>query len=107
MSTHTTTTTAVRSGADLFAARHCCHELLRGTCSWCPPGSAAFSRPTLHATIVVTAWYPTLCRNPGCGHRSVVGEPVGLVAEVGPCCAACTGLRPDSPGPGDRRGWVA
>ncbi len=94
-----------------FAGRHCPHELLWGTCCWCPTGTVhqTFppSKPTLHATVVVTAWYPTLCRNPGCGRRSDVGDPVGLVAGMGPCCAACTGLRPDSQGSGDQREWVA
>jgi len=47
---------------------------------------------------VVAAWYPTLCRHPACGYRSDPGEPVGLVSQLGPCCAACCTL----PGPQQR-----
>ncbi len=106
------TTTAAVGGAALLAGRHCRHELLLGTCCWCPAENVNLTlpatSPTMDATVVVTAWYPTLCRNPGCGHRSDVGDPVGLVAEVGPCCATCIGQHPDDRGgPDDRRGWVA
>jgi hypothetical protein len=110
MSTHTTT--ALPGVAAPAADRYCRHDLLWGTCWWCPAVDTrttfSVAGPTLHATVVVPAWYATLCRNPGCGHRSDVGDPVGLVPGVGPCCASCIGLDPDgSERPEDRRGWVA
>jgi hypothetical protein len=40
----------------------------------------------------VTAWHDTTCARPGCGRPIHPGHPVGLVSDVGPCCAACCGL---------------
>ncbi len=40
----------------------------------------------------ITAWHDATCTRPGCGRPIRPGDPVGLVAEVGPCCAACCGL---------------
>jgi hypothetical protein len=40
----------------------------------------------------VTAWHQAICARPGCGRPIRPGDPVGLVSDVGPCCAACCGL---------------
>jgi hypothetical protein len=40
----------------------------------------------------VTAWHDATCARPGCGRPIRPGHPVGLVSDVGPCCAACCGL---------------
>jgi hypothetical protein len=42
--------------------------------------------------VTVTAWHPASCARPGCDRPIRPGEPVGLVGDVGPCCAACCGL---------------
>ncbi len=68
-----------------------------GTCAWCTRPGRGPARP-LRPMAVVAAWYPTLCRHPACGYRSDPGEPVGLVSQLGPCCAACCTL----PGPQQR-----
>ncbi len=43
---------------------------------------------------VVTAWHEASCDRPGCGRPIRPGERVGLVGEVGACCAACCDLAP-------------
>jgi hypothetical protein len=43
---------------------------------------------------VVTAWHEAVCGRPGCGRPIRPGEPVGLIGEVGACCAACCDLVP-------------
>ena len=43
---------------------------------------------------VVTAWHEARCGRPGCGRPIRPGERVGLVGEVGACCAACCDLGP-------------
>jgi hypothetical protein len=48
----------------------------------------------LDAEVTVTAWQQATCARPGCGRPIHPGEPVGLVREVGPCCAACCHLNP-------------
>jgi hypothetical protein len=48
----------------------------------------------LTADVVVTAWHPAVCDRPGCGRPIRPGEVVGLVGEVGACCAACCDLTP-------------
>jgi hypothetical protein len=54
----------------------------------------------LEPEVTVTAWHRASCARPGCDRPIGVGEPVGLVAEVGPCCAACCGLdHPATPEP--------
>jgi hypothetical protein len=40
----------------------------------------------------VTAWHEATCARPGCGRPIRPADPVGLVTDVGPCCAACCGL---------------
>jgi hypothetical protein len=57
----------------------------------------------LEPEVTVTAWHEAACARPDCTRPIRVGEPVGLVAEVGPCCAACCGLNqhPASPEPAD------
>jgi hypothetical protein len=40
----------------------------------------------------VTAWHEATCTRPGCGRPIRPGDPVGLVRDVGPCCAACCRL---------------
>jgi hypothetical protein len=40
----------------------------------------------------VTAWHAAPCARPGCTRLIRPGDPVGLVRDVGPCCAACCGL---------------
>jgi hypothetical protein len=40
----------------------------------------------------VTAWHQATCARPGCGRPIRPGERVGLVSDVGPCCAVCCGL---------------
>jgi hypothetical protein len=49
----------------------------------------------LEPQATVTAWHQATCARPGCAHPISPGEPVGLVADVGPCCAACCGLDPE------------
>ena len=45
----------------------------------------------LEPEVTVTAWQQAACARPGC-HKSIrPGELVGLVADVGPCCAGCCG----------------
>jgi hypothetical protein len=46
----------------------------------------------LEPDVVVTAWHPAACDRPGCTRPIRPGEPVGLVGEVGACCAACCDL---------------
>jgi hypothetical protein len=46
----------------------------------------------LEADATVTAWHQAGCARPGCSRPIRPGELVGLVADVGPCCAACCGL---------------
>jgi hypothetical protein len=46
----------------------------------------------LEAEVTVTAWHQAVCARPGCDQPIQPGELVGLVGEVGPCCAACCGL---------------
>jgi len=40
----------------------------------------------------VTAWHAAVCARPGCDRPIRPGDPVGLVGEVGACCAVCCGL---------------
>jgi hypothetical protein len=44
--------------------------------------------------VVVTAWHEAVCGRPGCGRPIQPGERVGLVGEVGACCAGCCDLTP-------------
>jgi hypothetical protein len=83
------------AGSAPVSPARCRHELHLAACAWCAPPSPPVVRPMA----VVAAWYPTLCRR--CGRRSDVGDPVGLVARHGPCCATCCGLPQPHP---DRRG---
>jgi hypothetical protein len=46
----------------------------------------------LEPDATVTAWHQASCARAGCGRPIGPGEPVGLVAEVGPCCAVCCDL---------------
>jgi hypothetical protein len=46
----------------------------------------------LEPDATVTAWHETVCARPGCGRPIRPGERVGLVGEVGACCAVCCGL---------------
>jgi hypothetical protein len=46
----------------------------------------------LEADVTLTAWHQASCARPGCSRPIRSGELVGLVAEVGPCCATCCGL---------------
>src|SRR5919197_2654827 len=46
----------------------------------------------LEPEATVTAWHQASCARPGCGRPIRPGEPVGLVTDVGPCCAGCCGL---------------
>ncbi len=46
----------------------------------------------LEADATVPAWHEAVCARPGCGRAIRPGDLVGLVADVGPCCAACCGL---------------
>jgi hypothetical protein len=46
----------------------------------------------LDAEVIVTAWHQASCARAGCGRPIGPGEPVGLVGDVGPCCAGCCGL---------------
>jgi hypothetical protein len=52
----------------------------------------------LEAHTTVTAWHQAVCARPGCGQLIGPGDRVGLVAEVGACCAACCGLTPPTVG---------
>jgi hypothetical protein len=49
----------------------------------------------LEPEVIVTAWHLAACTRPGCARPIRPGEPVGLVADVGPCCAGCCGLDPE------------
>jgi hypothetical protein len=40
----------------------------------------------------VPAWHEAVCARPGCARPIHPGDLVGLVGDVGPCCAACCGL---------------
>jgi hypothetical protein len=44
--------------------------------------------------VVVTAWHAAVCGRPGCARPIHPGERVGLVGEVGTCCAGCCDLTP-------------
>jgi hypothetical protein len=46
----------------------------------------------LEAEATVTAWHAAACARPGCQRPIQPGELVGLVGDVGPCCAGCCGL---------------
>jgi hypothetical protein len=46
----------------------------------------------LEPEATVTAWHQATCARAGCAQPIQPGEPVGLVADVGPCCGACCGL---------------
>jgi hypothetical protein len=46
----------------------------------------------LEPEATVTAWHPAVCARPGCVAPIQSGDPVGLVGDVGPCCAGCCGL---------------
>jgi hypothetical protein len=46
----------------------------------------------LEPDATVTAWHQASCARAGCRRPIRPGEPVGLVREVGPCCATCCGL---------------
>jgi hypothetical protein len=68
---------------------------------------AAYQRLALAAVpgpltphVVVTAWHEAACGRPGCGRPIRPGDRVGLVGEVGACCAACCDLRPAGEGRG-------
>jgi hypothetical protein len=51
----------------------------------------------LEPEVTVTAWHQASCARPGCAQPIQPGELVGLVGEVGPCCARCCGLDPRQP----------
>jgi hypothetical protein len=65
----------------------------------------------LEPDATVTAWHQAICARAGCGRPIGPGEPVGLVAEVGPCCAVCCDLGAHNAparrdlGAGRRRPW--
>jgi hypothetical protein len=40
----------------------------------------------------ITAWHQATCARPGCSQTIQPGESVGLVGDVGPCCAGCCGF---------------
>jgi hypothetical protein len=46
----------------------------------------------LEPEATVTAWHQSVCARAGCGQPIDPGDLVGLVRDVGPCCAACCGL---------------
>jgi hypothetical protein len=48
----------------------------------------------LSPEVVVTAWHAAACGRPGCARPIHPGERVGLVGEVGACCAGCCDLTP-------------
>jgi len=50
--------------------------------------------------VVISAWHPAACDRPGCGQPIRPGDPVGLVGEVGACCAACCDLTTPAAGRG-------
>jgi hypothetical protein len=54
---------------------------------------AAVPEP-LTPNAVVTAWHQAACGRPGCDRPIHPGELVGLVGEIGACCAACCDLTP-------------
>jgi hypothetical protein len=47
---------------------------------------------SLEPEVTVTAWHEATCARPGCAQPIQPGELVGLVGDVGPCCASCCGL---------------
>jgi hypothetical protein len=47
---------------------------------------------SLEPEVTVIAWHQATCARPGCGQTIQPGELVGLVGDVGPCCAGCCGL---------------
>jgi hypothetical protein len=51
----------------------------------------------LEPEATVTAWHQAACARPGCDRPIQPGEPVGLVGDVGPCCAGCCGHDPCRP----------
>jgi hypothetical protein len=60
----------------------------------------------LEPDATVTAWHQATCARAGCSRSIGPGDPVGLVSDVGPCCAGCCDLaahtaprRPASAGP--------
>jgi hypothetical protein len=44
--------------------------------------------------VVVIAWHEAVCGRPDCARPIHPGERVGLVGEVGACCAGCCDLTP-------------
>ena len=48
----------------------------------------------LEPEVTITAWHQATCARPGCTQPIQPGELVGLVTDVGPCCAGCCGLDP-------------
>jgi len=46
----------------------------------------------LEADATVPAWHEAVCARPGCARPIRPGDLVGLVGDVGPCCAGCCGL---------------
>jgi hypothetical protein len=46
----------------------------------------------LEPDVTVTAWHQAVCARPGCDRPIRPGERVGLVGEVGACCATCCAL---------------
>jgi hypothetical protein len=48
----------------------------------------------LEPEATVTAWHQAVCARAGCSQPIRPGERVGLVRDVGPCCAACCDLDP-------------
>jgi hypothetical protein len=53
---------------------------------------ASGSGPLEQPEVTVTAWQQAACARLGCHQSLWPGELVGLVADVGPCCAGCCGL---------------
>jgi hypothetical protein len=78
----------------------------------------ASSSGPLEPEVTVTAWHLATCSRPGCARLIRPGELVGLVADIGPCCAGCCGLNRSAspectstntaagPPPPDERDWV-
>jgi hypothetical protein len=81
------------------------------------PYGAAYQRLALASAlgpldpeVTVTARHQATCDRPGCGRLIRPGDPVGLVSDIGACCAACCGLdahnaprQPACPGHAGRR----